>query len=227
MEMVYVPEGDFEMGSDDGDSDEAPVRQVYLDEYWIDKYEVSNSQYALCVSAGACSQPSQTKSYTRNSYYGNPEYDHYPVMYVSWYDASDYCQWAGGELPTEAQWEKAARGQDGRTYPWGNDSPDSSLANYYDEYVGDTTEVGNYPAGGSPYGTLDMAGNLWEWVRDWYGDYDLNETNNPLGQASGEYKVIRGGSWYFNYRSIRAAGRFFNYPTYSYLVGGFRCSSPP
>ncbi len=225
MEMVYVPAGVFEMGSDDGRSDEKPVRQVYLDEYWIDKYEVSNAQYALCVAAGACFQPSSKKSWTRGSYYGNPEYDHYPVMHVSWNDAKNYCKWAGGELPTEAQWENAARGPDGRTYPWGNDSPDSSLANY-NKNEGDTTKVGNYPAGASPYGALDMAGNLWEWVRDNYGAYQANELDNPTGAKEDGAKVIRGGSVYTYPRGICAAIRYSLNPASADGGVGFRCSSP-
>ena len=229
MEMVFVPEGKFEMGSNDGDSDEKPVRQVYLDAYWIDKYEVSNRQYALCVAAGACSEPSQTRSSTRNSYYGNPDYDDYPVIYVSWYDASDYCEWVGGaevELPTEAQWEKAARGTDGRTYPWGNQSPDNSLVNYNGN-VGDTTKVGSYSAGASPYGVLDMAGNVWEWVRDNYGSYQANELRNPTRITNDGTKVIRGGCWYYDYGDIRAAYRVISYPSGASYGVGFRCSSPP
>ena len=227
MEMVYVPEGDFEMGSDGGGGDEEPVRQVFLDGFWIDKYEVSNAQYALCVAAGACSEPRLTISRTRKGYYGNPEYDDFPVMYVSWNDASVYCEWTGGELPTEAQWEKAARGSDGRTYPWGDGEANCSRANFYSNVycVGDTNAVGSYPDGASPHGTLDMAGNLWEWVSDWYGEYDPNETKNPTGAASGETKVLRGGSWYYYFKSIRAFDRSNKNPASSNDNVGFRCSS--
>ena len=110
MEMVYVPAGKFIMGSENGYDDQKPVRQVYLDSYWIDKYEVSNAQYALCVASGACTKPSLTKSQTRNNYYGNPDYDNYPVIQIDWHQSQAYCQWVGGDLPTEAQWgESGAR----------------------------------------------------------------------------------------------------------------------
>ena len=226
MKMVYVPEGSFEMGSATGDRDEKPVRQVYLDAYWIDKYEVTNGQYKQCVAAGACTLPSESGSHTRNSYYDNTSYANYPVITVDWDQAQTYCQWAGGDLPTEAQWEKAARGTDGREFPWGNNVPNSSLANY-NMNKGDTDEVGSYPQGVSPYGALDMAGNVWEWARDWYEGYDANEINNPTGPSSGTYRVLRGGCWDYWTRYMRAAFRNGEYPTYSTDLVGFRCVSLP
>jgi len=235
MVMVYVPAGEFEMGSNNGDSDEKPVHPVNLDAYWIDKYEVSNAQYALCVADGDCTKPSQTKSYTRSNYYGNPEYDNYPVIYVSWHKAQAYCQWAGGDLPTEAQWEKAARGTDGRTYPWGNESPTCQLTNFnqgtYENpnyCVGDTSPVTDYEGGVSPYGALNMAGNVWEWVRDWYGSdyYSKSPAKNPTGPTSGSFRVMRGGSRYFSDRGIRAANRSDSSPTYTNNDYGFRCALP-
>ncbi|NLI41381.1 MAG: SUMF1/EgtB/PvdO family nonheme iron enzyme, partial [Caldisericales bacterium] len=168
MLMVYVPAGEFEMGDEDGALDEQPVHTVYLDEYWIDQTEVTNGQYERCVAADSCTVPKSSYSSTRDSYYGNRSYADYPVIYVDWNQADAYCKWAGGRLPTEAEWEKASRGTDGRDYPWG-DSIDENHANY-DGNIGDTSEVGRYPKGASPYGALDMAGNVWEWVSDWYAE---------------------------------------------------------
>ncbi len=226
MMMVYVPAGDFLMGSsnEEGYSDEHPQHTVYLVAYWIDQTEVTNAMYEKCVNAGACTAPSGTYSATRSSYYGNKAYDDYPVIFVSWDQANAYCQWVGRELPTEAQWEKAARGADGRIYPWGNQAADSSLANY-NSNVGDTAEVGSYPAGTSPYGAMDMAGNVWEWVADWYSDayYSQSPTNNPSGPASGQYRFLRGGSWFYDEYDIRSAVRYWNPPSSADNNLGFRC----
>jgi len=193
MERVYVPEGDFIMGSDDFDWAK-PVRKVYLDAYWIDKHEITNRQYERCVETGECTKPMTSQSSTRGSYYSNQQYDNYPVIAVNWNQAKAYCEWAGGDLPTEAQWEKAARGTEGWKYPWGNEEPDNSYANYNDN-IGDTTEVGLYGKGASPYGAMDMAGNVNEWVNDWSVNYKEYDINNPQGSDSGSLKIVRGGSW--------------------------------
>ena len=226
MEMVYVPEGTFIMGSDDGFDNEKPVREVYLDAYWIDKFEVTNAQYAMCVEAKACDGPIGENSYTRAGYYSDLQYANYPVVSVDWQRANAYCKWVGGSLPTEAQWEKAARGPDGNKYPWGNEDPTCDKANYYGCGVEDTTEVGSYPEGASVYGALDMAGNVWEWVNDWYGPYDANQTNNPQGPNAVSWHVIRGGSWYYYGGDIRSAYRFNNAPNYRGISWGFRCAFP-
>jgi formylglycine-generating enzyme required for sulfatase activity/serine/threonine protein kinase len=229
MTLLYVPAGEFTMGSADGDSDassdEKPQHKVALDAYWIDRTEVTNAQYRKCVAAGACQPPSNSSSYTRSSYYGAAEYDNYPALYVSWEAAQKYCQWAGRRLPTEAEWEKAARGADGRIYPWGNAAPDNQRANF-NLNKGDTTTVGSYPAGASPYGALDMAGNVWEWTADWYNEtyYQNAPTQNPKGPDSGQYRVLRGGSWFNVQRDVRAANRGRGDPDGVNDVVGFRCA---
>ncbi len=160
----------------EGDGREEPKHTVTLSEYKIQKYEVTNAQYKACVDAGTCTAPSSSSSYSHSSYYGNATYDNYPVIYVDWNKASTYCGWIGGRLPTEAEWEKAARGPSPseNIYPWGDTSATCSMANFYDYYgygigsYGDTTQVGSYPTGASYYGAMDMAGNVWEWVNDWY-----------------------------------------------------------
>lgn len=224
--MMYVPAGDFTMGSNDGGSDEKPVHTVYLDAFWIDKFEVTNALYKKCVDADKCLPPNNTSSYTRSSYYGNSQFNNYPVIYVSWDDANKYCTWTGKKLPTEAQWEKAARGTDGRIYPWGN-AFDGAKLNSWDSNPrpGDTTAVGSYPSGASPYGAMDMAGNVWEWVADWYSSsYYTSSRNNPTGPSSGQYHVVRGGSWLNPSDTVRGAVRHLNTPDSRSSLLGFRCA---
>jgi len=196
MTLLYVPAGEFKMGANGGWIEESPVHTVYLDAFWIDKTEVTVRMYYLCVQAGVCPEPAEKTSSARSSYYGNADFDNYPVIKVRWSWAQTYCEWAGRRLPTEAEWEKAARGTDRRNYPWGSDAPNNNLLNYNNE-VGDTTEVGKYPDGASPYGVLDMAGNVSEWVADWYSEtyYAISSDANPLGPSSGQRRVLRGGAW--------------------------------
>jgi formylglycine-generating enzyme required for sulfatase activity len=234
MEMVLVPAGEFPMGSEDGSENERPVHEVYLDAFYIDKYEVSNAQYEKCVKAGKCDAPADISSYSRDSYYGNPSYADYPVIYVSWYNAQDYCAWVGGRLPTEAEWEKAARGTTVRAYPWGDGDPNCSLANSHNDAtgsycVGDTSAVGSYPTGASQYGAVDMAGNVWEWVNDWYSDtyYSGSPYANPQGPSTGTYKVVRGGSWISDWDVLRTATRYYGGPDGRNYSFGFRCASSP
>ena len=216
MVEVYVPGGTFQMGSSEGYGDEQPVHTVSLDGFWIDRTEVTNAQYALCVEDGQCDQSLYADDANFNG--GN-----YPVVGVSWNDATAYCQWAGGRLPTEAEWEYAARGEEENIYPWGNESPTCDLAQYSD-CSGSTVPVGSFPDGVSWCEALDMAGNVWEWVSDWYGDYPSGAQTNPSGPATGDYRVLRGGSWYGYPLNVRSAYRGRLNPGSTSYDPGFRCS---
>jgi len=231
VEMVLIPAGDFIMGNDDGPDYEKPAHTVYLDVFYMDIYETTNREYENCVNAGICQPPIYNGSNSRSSYYENPQYDNYPVIYVNWDMAKTYCEWRGAELPTEAQWEKAARGTNGRTYPWGEKVPDCSIANYWSLAsgicVGDTTSVGNYESGKSPYGIYDMAGNVWEWVLDWYSEmyYHDSPVANPLGPDSGQDRTVRGGAWLGDYPFLQASSRHSeSYWQQGFVDVGFRCS---
>ena len=231
MMQVYVPAGEFEMGSENGDDNERPVHLVYLDAYWMDQTEVTNEMYARCVQAGICAAPRPSNSSHRPKYYGHPIYDDYPVINVSWNDAANYCEWADRRLPTEAEWEKAARGGlEGKEYPWGDEYPvcEPGAANgaRYDDSLGcdntDTKRVGSYSANG--YGLYDMAGNVGELVADWYAEdyYKNSPTNNPQGPAFGNFRGFRGGSWGFDVKGLRSAYRNKISTSWNYL--GFRCA---
>jgi serine/threonine-protein kinase len=236
MVMVYVPAGEFEMGSTEGEDNEKPVHTVALDSFWIDQTEVTNGQYRRCVEARDCSPPAESGSYARAGYYGYSRYDDYPVIYVSWRQAADYCTWAGARLPTEAEWEYAARGPEGRAYPWGDefdgtrlnycdvDCPEQWADETMDDGYTDTAPVGSYPGGASWCGALDMAGNVWEWVADWYGDYPSGRQVNPTGPSSGADRVERGGSWDNQWDWFRCAHRFPMYPDPGRNNLGFRCA---
>ena len=242
-EMVEVSAGPFTMGSESGYSDERPVHTVTLDAYHIDKYEVTNAQYVAFINAtGSNTDTEGHELLDMDDSYGQIRHTgamfelkedghaNLPVIAESWYGATAYCEWIGGRLPTEAEWEKAARGTDGRTYPWGSRSPTADLTNY-NFNVGSTTDVGSYPRGVSPYGTLDMAGNVWEWVSDWndLGYYSQSPDQDPQGPANGPYRVYRGGSWGsnsgFGSRSVRSAKRAASAPSTSGSGNlGFRCA---
>ena len=216
---VSVPAGEFAMGSDDDYADVAPTHTIFLDPYWIMEREVTNAQYAACLAAGGCTAS------PANDLWDDPVGANHPVTNVDWNQAVDYADWVGGRLPTEAEWEKAARGPNGFTYPWGEELPNELLANV-DAPTGDTMPVGSYADGASPYGALDMAGNVEEWVADWYGQdyYAESPENNPQGAESSRppLKVLRGGSFQHDRFDVRSSVRGRANPETKYGTVGFR-----
>lgn len=251
MVMVYVPAGEFEMDSDEEEVehasqtcseyrdgcrrdwfvDEQPVHTVALDGFWIDQTGVTNTQYQTCVEVGRCDEP---MCWSDDDFNGPDQ----PVVCVTWDQAQDYCAWVEGRLPTEAEWEYAARGPEGRRYPWG-DEFDGTLLNYcdancerrwaddsFDDGYTYTAPVGSYPTGASWCGALDMAGNVWEWVEDWHSTYPLGGQVSPIGPASGANRVARGGAWRYDRSRVRGAERSWDRPGFISEYHGFRCVSP-
>jgi formylglycine-generating enzyme required for sulfatase activity len=216
MTQIHIPAGTFTMGGLDvyRQNDEQPPHEVTLDSFWIDQVEVTNGMYNLCVQADVCRPPRDIRSDNREEYFGNPEFQDYPVVHVAWFDADAYCTWAGRRLPTEAEWERAARGDDKRNYPWGDELPNIYNSNSLN-VVGDTTRVGSYAEGASPFGVLDMTGNVWEWVADRYRPdyYAKSPLENPQGPSAEEvfttFRVIRGGSFQEDDIALRLANRNF------------------
>ena len=224
--MVLVPAGEFLMGSWTGDPDEQPMRRVYLDPYFFDKDQLTVGEYAKFLEATSHGAPSEWNLMSRAMHRNRP------VVNVDWADAVAYCTWAGKRLPTEAEWEKAARGTDGRTYPWGNEVPTRFRANMkkevWNNHMG-LTPVGMFEQGKSPYGINDMAGNVWEWVSDWYDPtyYSSGPLRNPTGSARGEQKVVRGGCWGSGPERLRSAERETHVPSFQGFGTGFRCAKTP
>ena len=261
MVMVYVPAGEFRMGSTleearfarqlcrqhsgadaiavcqaSAFSDEQPAHTVALDAFWIDRTEVTNTHYRRCVDAGTCTPPVETGSYSRATYYGDPAFDDHPAIWVNQQQAAAYCAWAGGRLPTEAEWEYAARGPESRLFPWG-DAFDGTRLNYcdagcatgvrdetLDDGFAETAPVGSFPTGVSWCGALDMAGNVREWVADWHGYYTAQRQVNPTGPAVGEGRIPKGGCWLDKPDDVRCANRGANAPDYTRHKVGFRCA---
>jgi len=234
-QMVYVPAGAFTMGTGGSEIAEAykrfftnaPKHTVTLSGYWIYKNDVTVGQYKAFCQATSRAMPDAPRWGWK---------DDHPMVNVTWDDASAYATWAGVALPTEAQWEKAARGTAGRAYPWGNEWYPSRCAhsNLHLGDLGSTQPVGSYPLGASPYGCLDMAGNVWQWCADWYDAnyYNSAPPSNPTGPVSGQVRALRGGSWYINIPAVsrmpvlfRAAYRIWLNPTDRNDNIGFRCSS--
>jgi formylglycine-generating enzyme required for sulfatase activity len=238
---ITIPAGGFLMGAQKkgpaalnydpaADDDEDPAHVVFLDAYQIGRYPVTVQEFARFVedqgyteelwwAAGGFGKERQPEEWDVQVLHPNR-----PVVGVSWYEAAAYCTWASLRLPTEAQWERAARGTTGTMYPWGNEAPNATHANY-DGQVRRATPVGLYPSGATPEGVEDLAGNVWEWVADWYGEdyYRESPTKNPPGPASGYLRVVRGGSWDVPARTLRAANRYGEGPALRYHVVGFRC----
>jgi len=215
--MALVAAGEFTMGSG------SAIRPVTVDAFYMDKYEVTAARYGKFLKATMRKEPDNWPAVKF------PQDADRPVTGVDWEDASAYCRWAGKRLPTEVEWEKAARGTDGRLYPWGNDPPNPRLANYQQERSssgGGPAAVGSYKEGKSPYGLYDMAGNVWEWVADWYDEdyYRHGPNRNPPGPERGDEKVIRGGSWDFQAQALLAVSRLSYAPTMRAGFIGFRCA---
>jgi serine/threonine-protein kinase len=272
--MVYVPSGEFEMGTQQeeitytlslcqiyhqdcgyitGSLLSRPVHTVYLDGFWIDQYEITNAQFAAFlndqgnqIKGGAAwlsiSNPHSLIERVNNTYQPKEGFAEHPVIEVTWYGADAYCQWAGVLLPTEAQWEYAARGPESLIFPWGNTS-DLTRMNFCDtncekiwktgEYetgINDgypmTSPVGSYPGGKSWCGAMDLVGNVWEWVADWMGEYSVFSQENPSGPESGTIKVIKGGSWCNAPTILRSSHRWNYAPVGSGFNVGFRCAGP-
>jgi|CXWL01.1.fsa_nt_gi formylglycine-generating enzyme required for sulfatase activity len=223
--MALVPAGEFTMGSTLR-ADEKPVRRVYLNAFSMDMYAVTVGQYAKYLETTGMEAPPEWDIMNQ------PQHQKRPVVNISWSDAASYCKWAGKRLPTEAEWEKAARGTDGRLYPWGNEAPTRLHANFGKKewaYHMALVPVGMFELGKSPYGIHDMAGNVWEWVNDWYDHdyYKKSPMKNPQGPTTGKSKVVRGGNWLYLQESLRSSFRFNADPSGRQFGYGFRCAKTP
>jgi formylglycine-generating enzyme len=233
--MVLIPEGSFPMGvphgDRDGGRDEYPRHDVFVNNFYIDKFELTNGRYLEFVKATNHRVPQNPKNATRNLWQGDTITESLtdrPVVNVDWADANAYCQWAGKRLPTEAEWEKAAKGTADRRFPWGNVEPTNKHLNFNQQWIGEKTlmPVGSYEAGKSPFGVYDMAGNVWEWVNDWYDAkyYEKSPAKNPTGPESGTKRVLRGSGWQNETPTVRIFTRVDSDPTIRNESTGFRCA---
>ncbi|MGZ8384789.1 MAG: formylglycine-generating enzyme family protein [Nitrospira sp.] len=234
--MVEIPSGSFPMGvppgDRDGGRDEYPRHEVLLDTFWIDQFEVTNGRYVEFVKSAGHRVPQNPTNPTRNLWQGDSITESLaerPVINVDWFDADAYCKWAGKRLPTEAEWEKAAKGTSDRRFPWGNVEPTAKHLNYNQRWIGEKTlmPVGSYEAGKSPYGVYDVVGNVWEWVNDWYDAryYEKSPSKNPTGPQEGTKKVIRGAGWQNETPTVRIFTRVDSVPTMRNESTGFRCAA--
>jgi formylglycine-generating enzyme required for sulfatase activity len=254
MTMVFVPGGTFKMGSTDAEVEDAitlckqhyspcnrwyymresPQHAVSLDSYWFDQTEITNARYRLCVEDGGCSELQACKK--GESTYNDAAKSDHPAVCVSWDEAQDYCQWAGGRLPAEAEWEYAFRGENSLIYPWGN-SFDGTRLNYcdvncdlshaddaFDDGYQTTAPAGSYPQGASWVGVLNMGGNVAEWAADWFDKFSSDSLSNPVGPSSGREKLVKGCSWFFQPAYCRGATRGSVDPDSRMDYLGFRCA---
>jgi formylglycine-generating enzyme required for sulfatase activity len=257
MEMIYIKAGEFIMGTEDIEAQriysgngvaypEVPQSTFTLPGYWMDKFEVTTSQYAKCVAAGACKPAGEINNPVIGGleYYTSEKYSNYPIINVSWFHARAYCSWAGRRLPSEAEWEKAARGTDGRKYPWGNEKVNGELANFCDkgctaahpnpsfnDGYPETAPVGSFPKGASPYGIMDMAGNVWEWTSTIPKPYPYVANDGREAQQDVAYgtkwpqRVLRGGTWSNGVWWQRSSVRYRIVGVYINNNIGFRCAA--
>ena len=222
--MVVIPAGEFWMGTEDGLQDARPLHRVHLSSYWFDKYEVTNTQYRQCVEGGGCTPPKDRLMFE------DPQRAQHPVTNITWSQARSFCQWQGKRLPTEAEWEKAARGTDGRRYPWGNN--EEVLKRHMREGVltadaNGAGPVGRQRATASPYGVFDLIGSLSEWVKDWYAEdfYQTSPVRDPQGPSRGSFRVLRGGEWNEKSPNIQSSYRGWDDVTYWGPTLGVRCAN--
>lgn len=213
-EMVYIPKGNFIRGSNSTEPDEKPESKIYLLEFYIDKYEVSNAEYKKCVEKGVCKKPENT------IFYDDEKYANYPVVYVTYQDAFTYCKWKKKRLPTEAEWEKSCRGTDGNTFSYGNDF--NKIKEKCNVEGKGLAEVDKFPECVSPYGVYNLCGNVWEWVDGWYDAYPNN--NFKMKEFGKKYRILRGGSWNNIDWTARCSNRVYWEKNKSWALAGFRCA---
>lgn len=228
IDWVPIPTGSFMMGSDAGDTWERPVHSVTIPTFEITRTEVTLAQFQPCVDSGYCWEPSSAAGAGCN--WGSTGKDDHPINCMTWDDAENYCAWLGGRLPAEAEWEYAARGTDGRTYPWGNDTASCTYAIMNEGGTAscggeNTWEVCSRTEGNSPFGLCDMAGNVWEWVQDlWHDDYSGAPADGTAWDSPGLNGVIRGGDFDSDSHQVRATYRYAAFPSHGYIDMGFRCA---
>lgn len=211
--MVVIPAGEFWMGAEDGLQDARPLHRVHLSSYWFDKYEVTNARYRQCVEGGGCTPPKDRQTFE------DAQRAYHPVTNITWNQARSFCQWQGKRLPTEAEWEKAARGTDGRRYPWGNDGEFMTSVNGVEP-------VGRQASMASPYGVFDLIGSVSQWVKDWYAEdfYQTSPARDPQGPLRGSFRVLRGGEWHEKSPNLQASYRGWDDVTYWGPTLGVRCA---